>query len=161
MADLFVGWADYHRLVERLAGAIHDSDWRFDHIVCVGRSGLHIGDLMSRLYRAPLAVLQARAGREGEIALSELAMVEPQLGQRVLLVDDLVDSGATLASAMRKLRPLCAELRSAVLWVRRGAGCRPDYYVAEIGADCDVHHPVESYDLSDIAEVARRRRSDS
>ncbi len=161
MAHLFVSWADYHRLVERLAGAIHDSEWRFDHIVCVGRSGLHIGDLMSRLYRVPLAVLQARAGRAGEVALSELAILEPRLGARVLLVDDLVDSGATLAGAMRKLQSQCAQLRTAALWVREGAGCRPDYYVAEIDADCDVHHPVEQYDLSDIAEVARRRRSDS
>lgn len=161
MAHLFVSWADYHRLVERLAGAIHDSDWRFDHIVCIGRSGLHIGDLMARLYRAPLAVLQARSRRAGEVVLSELAMLEPQLGARVLLVDDLVDTGATLSSAMSKLRTQCKQLRSAALWVREGAGCRPDYYVAEIERDCDVHHPVEQYELSNIAEVARRRRSDS
>lgn len=160
MADLFVSWSDYHRTIERLAGLLYDADWSFDHIVAIGRSGLHVGDLLSRLYRVPLSVLQARAG-EGGVVLSELATVEPTLGSRVLLVDDIVHSGATLASAMQKLQSHCAVLRTAVLWVRQGAPVRPDYYVAEIAADCRLHHPVEPYDLSNIAEVARRRRSDS
>lgn len=161
MAELFVGWADYHRLVERLAGIVHDSGWRFDHIVCIGRSGLHVGDLLSRLHRVPLAVLQARVEGPGRVAYSDLALVEPRLGARVLLVDDRVDSGATLAGAAHRLRPQCVELRSAALWVRRSAGYRPDYHVAEVDADCDMHRPVEQYELSDVAEVADRRRADA
>lgn len=162
MADLFVSWSDYHRTIERLAGLVYDADWHFEHIVAIGRSGLHAGDLLSRLYRVPLSILQARSARAGDgaVALSELAGLTSPHGRRVLVVDDLVDTGATLAGAVRKLQPQCGELRTAVLWVRQGAGFRPDYHVTEIAADCRMHHPVEPYDLSNIAEVARRRRAD-
>lgn len=161
MSDLFVSWSDYHRTIERLAGLLYDADRHFEHIVALGRGGLHMGDLLSRLYRIPLSVLQARSARAGagEVALSELAALESLRGTRVLLVDDLVDSGATLASAVRKLQPQCGELRTAALWVRQGSAFRPDYHVTEIAADCSVHHPVEPYDLSSIAEVARRMRN--
>ena len=157
--DLFVAWSDYHRTIERLAGLVYDSDWRFDHVVAIGRSGLHIGDLLSRLYRVPLSVLQARSG-DGRVSLSELATLDGPSGGRVLLVDDLVRSGATLASACRKLEPQCAELRTAALWVREGAAFRPHYYVAELADGCRLHRPAEPYDLSNIEEVARRRRAD-
>lgn len=160
MTHLFVSWSDYHRTIERLAAAIYNSDWRFDHIVAVGRGGMRVGDVLSRLYRTPLAILHscsARAGEGGEVMLSEhLAILGETLGQRVLLVDDFVDSGATLSSAKRRLERECAALRTAVLWLKEGADFEPDYYVEVVAADCSIHHPVEPYDLSTIAELGKR-----
>ena len=160
MAHLFVSWSDYHRATLNVAGAIYNSDWRFDHIVAVGRGGMRVGDVLSRLYRTPLAVLHsrsARADKRGEVTLSEhLAILEEKLGQRVLLVDDFVDSGATLSSAKRRLERECAAVRTAVLWLREGADFEPDYYVEVVAGDCRIHHPVEPYDLSNIAELGKR-----
>ena len=33
--DLYVSWDDYHRNVEQLALAIHQSGWQFNQIVCL------------------------------------------------------------------------------------------------------------------------------
>lgn len=126
---------------------------------------MRVGDVLSRLYRVPLAVLQsrsARAGGSGVVALSDhLAMLEPGLGERVLLVDDFVDSGATLASAKRRLERECIEMRTAVLWLKDGAGVEPDYYVEVLAGDCRIHQPMEPYDLSSIAELGKRATTTS
>ncbi|MEX3526226.1 MAG: hypothetical protein VB143_01625 [Burkholderia sp.] len=31
--NLWVGWGEYHRLVELLALAVHESGWKFDQLV--------------------------------------------------------------------------------------------------------------------------------
>ena len=57
MEHLYVEWDEYHRLIERLALQIHDSGYRFDAILCLARGGLRIGDVLSRIYDRPLAIL--------------------------------------------------------------------------------------------------------
>ena len=162
MTELFVSWSDYHRTIERLAGRLYDAGWPFDRIVALGRGGLRVGDCLSRLYRKPLAVMQAARGEDGVVAVSQhLAALEPALGGRVLLVDDLVDSGATLASAMHGLQGRCTELRTAVLWLREGAALRPDYHVQTLARDCRLHRPTEPYDFTTIDDLARRVRASS
>ena len=48
--NLWVGWDEYHRLIELLALAVHDSGWKFDNILCLARGGLRVGDQLSRIY---------------------------------------------------------------------------------------------------------------
>ena len=62
--DLYVSWTDYHRLIERLALQIHASGWGFDSILCLARGGLRVGDILSRIYEMPLAILAASSYRE-------------------------------------------------------------------------------------------------
>src|SRR4051812_35153845 len=103
MSDLYVTWDEYHRAIERLAALVHVSGWHFDQIVCIARGGLRVGDTMSRIFDMPLAIIFTQSYVEnagtvqGEIVISpHLAMITPSLGERVLLVDDLVDTGITL-----------------------------------------------------------------
>src|SRR5690606_8852416 len=124
--DLNVGWDEYHRLVERLALQIHDSGWRFDAIVCLARGGLRVGDILSRIFDRPLGVMFTSSYREpggraqGEIRIGEdLCAAQALPGTHWLLVDDLVDSGHTLAEVLRILparHPQLLEVRSAVIW---------------------------------------------
>lgn len=159
-AHLFVSWADYYRTIERLAGQIYDSGWRFDHVVCLARGGLRVGDVLSRLFQVPLAVLHAQSGRaapNGDVRLSpQLAMLEEKLGERVLLVDDWLESGMTLAAARELLKPRCADLRTAVLWVKEAPAWRPDYWAAELEGRPWIHQPFEPYDLISIEELSTR-----
>jgi len=52
-------------------------------------------------------------------------------GRRVLLVDDVADSGRTLALAVRLLRERGADMRSATLYVKPGSIETPDYWWRE------------------------------
>src|SRR6201984_1770635 len=107
---LNVSWEEYNRLVERLALKVHDSGWPFNQIICIARGGLRVGDVLSRIYEVPLAILSthsytAEGGTvRGQLVIAEhMTMTAPRLGERVLLVDDMVDSGHTLEAVFRTL----------------------------------------------------------
>lgn len=63
MQHLYVDWAEYHRLIERLALSIHRSGWQFDSVIALARGGLRVGDLLSRIFDKPLGVLTTSSYR--------------------------------------------------------------------------------------------------
>ena len=53
LTDLYVSWDDYHRLIERLALQLYQSDWAFNQIVCLAKGGLRVGDTLARMFDCP------------------------------------------------------------------------------------------------------------
>jgi hypothetical protein len=168
--DLNVSWQEYHALIEDLAVKIYDSEWEFDQVVCLARGGLRIGDILSRLFRKPLAILFASSYRgsggrsRGDIRFSQgVAMTDDQLGSRLLLADDLADSGITLAKSVEWLRSHQAsptsEIRTAVLWYKACSGIAPDYYVEYLADNPWIRQPFELYESVSIADLSRERSS--
>lgn len=107
---LWVSWDDYHRAIEDLAYKVHQSGWAFDQVLCLARGGLRPGDVFSRLFNVPLAVLPTSSYREagvtvrGELDISaHIASTAGPLAGNILLVDDLVDSGVTLQTVQAYL----------------------------------------------------------
>ena len=93
MSDIYISWSDYHRKIEQLAVKIYQSGWQFNQIICIARGGLGVGDILSRIYNQPLAILAASsysgAGKQerGSLIVSEhLTMIGQNLGSRILLV---------------------------------------------------------------------------
>ena len=156
MATLNVSWPQYHALIERLALAVHDSGWHFNQIICIARGGLRVGDVLSRIFEVPLAILSTHsyaAGGgtvRGQLVIAEhMTMTAPRLGERVLLVDDMVDSGHTLEAVSKTLPTRfvhIAELRTAVLWYKAHSVFRPDYFVEHLAENPWIYQPFEIYD---------------
>ena len=154
--SLHVSWDRYNTLIERLALVVHESGYEFDQIICIARGGLRVGDVLSRIYEKPLAILSthsyaAEAGTvRGELVIAEhMTMTSPTLGSRVLLVDDMVDSGHTLAMVVAELpkrHPHIVALRSAVLWWKACSVFRPDFHVDYLPDNPWIHQPFEIYD---------------
>jgi len=154
--SLHVSWDRYNTLIERLALVVHESGYAFDQIICIARGGLRVGDVLSRIYEKPLAILSthsyaAEAGTvRGELVIAEhMTMTSPTLGSRVLLVDDMVDSGHTLAMVVAELpkrHPHIVALRSAVLWWKACSVFRPDFHVDYLPDNPWIHQPFEIYD---------------
>ncbi|CAH0441818.1 phosphoribosyltransferase [Ralstonia pseudosolanacearum] len=155
-AHLWVSWDDYHGLVERLALIVHESGWKFDQILCLARGGLRVGDQLSRIYDLPLAILAASSYREaagtqqGNLDIAQyITMTRGELSGRVLLVDDLVDSGVTLERVGRHLReryPAVTDVRTAVVWHKGCSKIQPDYAVQFLPTNPWIHQPFEEYD---------------
>ena len=166
--SLHVSWDRYNTLIERLALVVHESGYAFDQIICIARGGLRVGDVLSRIYEKPLAILSthsyaAEAGTvRGELVIAEhMTMTSPTLGSRVLLVDDMVDSGHTLAMVVAELpkrHPHIVALRSAVLWWKACSVFRPDFHVDYLPDNPWIHQPFEIYDRMRPVELAARLR---
>ena len=154
--SLHVSWDEYNRLIERLALQVHESGWKFNQIICIARGGLRVGDVLSRLYELPLAILSttsymAEGGTiKGTLVIAEhMTMTAPRLGDKVLLVDDMVDSGHTLEAVYKTLPqrfPHIVDVRTAVLWYKACSVFKPDYFVTYLPDSPWIHQPFEAYD---------------
>ena len=163
---LHIDWPRYNTLVEMLALKVYESGFRFNQIICIARGGLRVGDVLSRIFDQPLAILSthsytAEGGTlRGELVIAEhMTMTKPRLGDRVLLVDDMVDSGHTLAAVHEELPrrfPHIGELRTAVLWWKACSVFKPDSYVEHLADSPWINQPFEVYDdLTPDALAAR------
>ena len=143
-----------------------ESGWQFNQLICIARGGMRVGDVLSRIYDMPLAILSTISYTEkaGTSAASlmiadQMTMTRAELGDSVLLVDDLVDSGRDAGSGIRgRCRSASANHASA----HRGAlvqGCsvfKPDYFVEYLPDNPWIHQPFEIYDRLRPEELSAR-----
>jgi hypoxanthine phosphoribosyltransferase len=154
--DLWVTWDEYHHAIERLALLVHESGWKFDQILCLARGGLRPGDVFSRIFDVPLAILSTSSYREdagmtqGRLDIAKhITITNGSLSGRILLIDDLVDSGVTLEKIQSHLAeqfPDVTEVRSAVIWYKACSSVKPDYYLEYLPHNPWIHQPFEEYD---------------
>jgi hypoxanthine phosphoribosyltransferase len=164
--DLWISWDEYHHAIERLAQIVDESGWKFDQVLCLARGGMRPGDIFSRFFDVPLAILSTSSYREGtgtrrgdlDIA-SYITMTRGPLAGRILLVDDLADSGVTLEKVQRHLSenfPAVIEVRTAVIWCKACASVRPDFCLEYLDANPWIHQPFEEYDSMSPQQLAAR-----
>jgi uncharacterized protein len=157
VSDLHISWSDYHQRIEQLAAILHQSGWQFNQILCLARGGLQVGDILSRIYDVPLAILAISSyggvnqQQRGAITFSrDLTMATANLGSRVLIVDDLADSGITLQKSLiwldRTYGFYVEEVRTAVLWYKACSTFKPDFFVEYLPDSPWIHQPFEIYE---------------
>ena len=140
---LYVSYDEYHNLIEKLAIKIHQSEWEFDNI-------------LSRIFDKPLAIMstssyRAEAGTvQGHLDIAKfITTPKGDIAGRVLLVDDLADTGHTLQAVVDMLRncyePI-TELRTAVIWTKGVSSFAADYSVEFLSTNPWIHQPFEGYD---------------
>lgn len=167
MSSLEISWSEYHQKIEILAAKIYQSGWDFDRIICIAKGGLRIGDILCRIYQKPLAIFFAVSyggpdrRTRGQISFSQhLASSDERLGARVLLVDDLVDSGISLKEGVRWLKEYSnseiEEIRTAVIWYKSCSQIAPDYYVDYLPDNPWIRQPFEVYEQLSPDELTRR-----
>ena len=154
---LYVSYDEYHNLIEKLAIKIYQSDWEFDTILCLARGGLRPGDILSRIFNKPLAIMSTSSYRsdagtvQGNLDIARfITTPKGEIAGKVLLVDDLADSGQTLNAVIKQLKSNYApitELRSAVIWTKALSTYTPDYSVEFLSTNPWIHQPFEGYDV--------------
>ncbi len=155
-SDLWVSWDEYNRLIERLALKVYESGWKFDQVLCLARGGVRHGDVFSRIFDVPLAILSTSSYREeagtvrGDLDIATyMTMTKGPLAGKILLVDDLADSGVTIDKVTRHLSENFSgvtEVKSAVIWLKGCSSIRPDYFLDELPHNPWIHQPFEDYD---------------
>ena len=163
--NLYINWDVYNKTIEELALQIHEDGYEFNQIVCIAKGGLRVGDILARIFDVPFAVMSVESyhgegakDEQGQIVFgNSLAKTTPNLGNKVLLVDDLADSGVTLEKCVKWLEHFegffIDELRTATVWTKGLSTFTPDYFVEFLPNDPWIHQPFEKYETMLVTEL--------
>jgi len=158
---LHLSWDDVQSLAEAVARKIEASGYKPDIVVAVSRGGFNPARILcDQLDIRRLASVQLEA-YDGMVKRPEpivVLQVNAELdGMRVLVVDDVSDSGASLVKAAEHLREKSAsEVRIATLHIKPWSRFIPDYYAEKV--DAWVVYPWELKEC--LLEVAEKIRTD-
>ncbi len=130
------GWSDVYDMLMAQAEKIC-SCYRADVVVGVSRGGLVSARILADLLEAPeFAVIGVEFYADIAESKMEPTLLQPVTmavtGKRVLLVDDIADSGRSLQLAIRHLQAQGAEeIKTATLYYKPKSAIKPDFYEKE------------------------------
>jgi hypoxanthine phosphoribosyltransferase len=127
-------WEGFGTAVRELAQLVADSSFRPEILVAVARGGLIPGGGLSYALGVKLTdAINVEFYTDVEETLPDPVLLAPHLdtdsirGRRILVVDDVADSGRTLALVLDLLQQHGAEARSAVIYGKPRSIVAPDY----------------------------------
>jgi len=125
-----IGWAAFGEIARELAARIRE-EYRPTVVVGIARGGVFVGAALSTALGTEFYPIRIERRRRDARDLPHTIVELPELGgRRVLVVDDVAVSGATLAKARALAKKAGAgDVRTAVLVARPGA--RPDFFAME------------------------------
>ena len=171
MADkLIITFDQYTNIVEKLALEIH-KDYNPSVLVGIMRGAAPIIDILSRIFKVPTAyvVIQSYSGdtvqdQQGELIFARdmSAIAKNEDFKKILLVDDLSDTGLTLNKSIDWLRqygPIKShieEIRTACLWKKKSSTFEPDFCPIRLNSDPWIVQPTEHYEKLSIDEIIKK-----
>jgi len=127
-------WERFGSATRELARSVVDSGYEPEMVIAIARGGLvPAGALAYAIGIKAAGTLNVEFYSDVEETLPDPVVLEPLLdtdaviGKRLLVVDDVADSGRTLHLVLGLLRGHTPEVRSAVLYTKPRTIVRPDY----------------------------------
>jgi len=169
---LIISFAEYNKIVEKLAIAIHQN---YEPTVLVGimRGAAPIIDILSRVLKLPIAyiVIQSYSGKGMEDKQGELmfarelsSLANDKDFNKVLLIDDLSDTGLTLNKSIEWLKnygptkDFIKEVKTACLWKKKSSSFEPDFCPVRLDSDPWIVQPTEHYEELSIEEIIKKNK---
>ena len=129
-----LGWHEFGEASRELAAQVKQSGFVPDMVVAIARGGLLLaGSVAYALDVKSCGAINVEFYTGVDLRLDEPVLLSPMLdtpsvaGQRVLLVDDVSDSGRTLAMVLELLLSAQADVRSLCLYSKPETLLEPDY----------------------------------
>ena len=171
MADkLIISFEEYTKIVEKLAILIH-KNYKPTVLVGIMRGAAPIIDILSRILKLPIAyiVIQSYSGKgtqdqQGQLMFAReiSSLAKDKDFSRVLLIDDLSDTGLTLNKSIEWLRNYAPtknfiqEVKTACLWKKKSSKFEPDFCPIRLDSDPWIVQPTEHYEELSIEELIER-----
>jgi hypoxanthine phosphoribosyltransferase len=173
MSDkLIITFSEYVKIVEKLAIQIH-KNYKPTVLVGIMRGAAPILDILSRILKLPTAyiVIQSYSGdgledKQGRLMFSReiSSLAESKDYKKVLLIDDLSDTGLTLNKSIEWLRNygptkhFIEEVRTACLWKKKSSTFEPDFCPIRLDSDPWIVQPTEHYEEISIEEIMEKNK---
>ena len=169
---LIVSFDEYTRIVEKLAIEIH-SHYQPTVLVGIMRGAAPIIDILSRILKLPIAyiVIQSYSGKKMEDKQGQLmfareisSLANNKDFNKVLLIDDLSDTGLTLNKSIEWLKSYgpvkdhIKEVKTACLWKKKSSSFEPDFCPVRLNSDPWIVQPTEHYEELSIEEIIKKNK---
>ena len=169
---LIISFDEYTQIVEKLAIQIHE---KYKPTVLVGimRGAAPIIDILSRILKLPIAyiVIQSYSGKGLESQQGQLmfareisSLANNKDFNKVLLIDDLSDTGLTLNKSIEWLKnygptkDYIKEVKTACLWKKKSSTFEPDFCPIRLSSDPWIVQPTEHYEELSIEEIVKKNK---
>jgi uncharacterized protein len=155
-----LSWSQFHQDVFELAKKVEESGQKFDRIVCIDRGGAIVARFLSDFLGLKISSFVMVAYKEvGK--LSEPKIVEELKtdikDERILLVDEIIDSGSSFELAieyLQKLQP--KEIATLAPYIKPIARIKPDYW--QVKTDKWVVFPYEVKEtIGDVSKILKEQ----
>jgi hypoxanthine phosphoribosyltransferase len=133
-----LSWSRFYSLSRALSHKIHASGFRPDIIIAIGRGGYMpariISDFLHVMNLTSFKLEHYSGTQKSKTVVVRYPLGNGVAGQKVLLVDDVCDTGDTFDVACKHLedRLQPAEIRTAVLHYKKTSSFIPDFYARRI-----------------------------
>ena len=173
MADkLIISFEEYNKIVEKLAIQIHK---KYKPTVLIGimRGAAPIIDILSIILKLPIAyiVIQSYSGKGIEDQQGKLmfareisSLANNKDFKKVLLIDDLSDTGLTLNKSIEWLKSYgptknyIEEVKTACLWKKKSSSFEPDFCPVKLDSDPWIVQPTEHYEELNIDQIIEKNK---
>jgi hypoxanthine phosphoribosyltransferase len=132
----YISWSEYGNLAEALAEKVRAKGRHYDLVVGIARGGIPVAMVVSDHLNVKIDFVNVKSYNDiGKRAPPRIlsTLTEAIEGKDVLLVDDLVDQGDTLALMKKFLgdqKP--RTLETAVMFRKPWSRTEPDYYLENV-----------------------------
>ena len=169
---MIVEWDEYKNIVEKLAIEIH-KNYKPTVLVGIMRGAAPIIDILSRILKLPIAyiVIQSYSGKGMEDKQGQLmfareisSLANDKDFNKVLLIDDLSDTGLTLNKSIEWLKnygptkDYIKEVKTACLWKKKSSTFEPDFCPVKLEYDPWIVQPTEHYEELSMEEIIKRNK---
>ena len=169
---LIIKFDEYLDTVEKLALTI-SQNYQPTVLVGIMRGAAPIIDILSRILKLPTAyiVIQSYSGsgienKQGELIFArDISSIASNSDyERVLLVDDLSDTGLTLNKSIEWLKQYepvknyIKEIKTACLWKKKSSSFTPDFCPVILNSDPWIIQPTEHYEELNIEEIVSKQK---
>ena len=167
---LIINWEEYYRTVEKLAIQVDESEFKPTILVGIMRGAAPMIDVLSRIFKLKCAYLavESYSGKgvedeQGDIVFSrEMSSIAKNMGGKILLCDDLSDTGITLNKSvdwLKKYNPIkdkIEDIKTATLWKKKKSTFEPDYCAVRLPDNPWIVQPFEIYEEIRIDDIKKK-----
>lgn len=148
--QLKFSWQEFREYCEIVTIAIINQKKSYSQIIAIARGGFYFGDYLSRRLNLPLSVIVTQSytqdNQQEKLLLGNLSYITHPV-QKVLLVDDLLDTGVTMTQTKAMLENTWGvEVDTAVIWQKFHSQFKADYYHSITPSDYWIKQPFEIMD---------------
>ena len=169
---LIIEFDEYTKIVETLAIEIH-KNYKPTVLVGIMRGAAPIIDILSRILKLPIAyiVIQSYSGegmedKQGQLMFAReiSSLAKDEDFKKVLLIDDLSDTGLTLNKSIEWLKNYAPtkkyikEVKTACLWKKKSSSFEPDFCPVKLDSDPWIVQPTEHYEELLMEEIIERNK---